>query len=57
MRDGTRLTGRGLALLILGTIASVAAAAIGERDLLWVTLFVAFLPVLRSPICAGPPPG
>ena len=45
MRDGTRLTGRGLALLILGTIAAVAAAAIGERDLLWVTLFVAFLPV------------
>lgn len=44
-KTGTRLTGRGAALLILGAAASVGAAWIGERDLLWVTLTVALLPL------------
>lgn len=42
----TRLTGRGLALLIVGAAASVAAAVVGEIDLLWLTLILACLPLL-----------
>lgn len=44
-KTGTRLTGRGAALLILGAAASVGAAWLGERDLLWITLTVALLPL------------
>ena len=43
--SGTRFTARGLSLLVLGGLASAAAAYIGERDLLWITLSVALLPV------------
>ena len=46
MIGGARLTGRGLAIVILGGIASVAAAFIGERDILWLTLGLTALPVL-----------
>lgn len=46
MRRGTRLTGRGAALLILGVVAAGGAAAIGETDLLWLGLAVTLLPLL-----------
>lgn len=45
MRTGTWLTGRGVTLLCLGLISSVAAAMIGEPDLLRVTLAIAILPL------------
>lgn len=45
-KKGTRLTGRGIALLVLGGIASAAAAYLGEIDLLWLTLVLVALPLL-----------
>ena len=41
-----RLTGRGLALLIVGLAGSAGAAFIGELDLLWLMLLLAALPLL-----------
>ena len=41
-----RLTGRGLALLVLGIVIAVAAAMVGEPDLVWVGVFLVSLPVL-----------
>lgn len=46
MRRGTRLTGRGLTLLLFGVLASVVAAYIGEIDLLWLGLVLLALPLL-----------
>lgn len=46
MRGGARLTGRGIALLIIGGVAAVAAAAIGEIDLLALALAITVLPLL-----------
>lgn len=46
MRRGTRLTGRGVALLLLGGLAAGGAAYVGETDLLWIGLSVALLPLL-----------
>ena len=46
MLGGTHLSGRGRTLLIVGALTSIAAAAIGERDLLWLTLFLILLPLL-----------
>lgn len=46
MKRGARLTGRGIALVILGGLAAVAAAVIGEPDVLILTLTIALLPVL-----------
>lgn len=46
MRRGTRLTGRGVALLLFGILAAGGAAFIGETDLLWVGLVLALLPLL-----------
>lgn len=43
---GVRLTGRGWALLVIGLLASLAAALAGERDLIWVTAVPVFLPIL-----------
>ncbi|NHB83976.1 hypothetical protein G7085_02995 [Tessaracoccus sp. HDW20] len=45
MLGGARLTSRGLALLIIGGLASVGASAIGEPDVLWLTLTLALLPL------------
>lgn len=47
-RRGTWLTGRGIALTLLGAVASVAAAYIGEPDLLWLTVTLAVLPALAA---------
>ena len=65
-RKGTRLTGRGWALVVLGGAASTAAAWLGEPDLLWLTLALTLLPLLamayldRGPsarqLCAGRDP-
>lgn len=41
-----RLTGRGLALLVLGIVIAVAAASIGEPDIVWIGLVLVALPVL-----------
>lgn len=41
-----RLTGRGIALLVLGIAIVIAAAAIGEPDVVWVGLLMIALPVL-----------
>ncbi|MDO5676535.1 MAG: DUF58 domain-containing protein [Propionibacteriaceae bacterium] len=46
MRRGTRLTGRGVALLLLGLLAAGGAAYVGETDLVWVGLSLAALPLL-----------
>lgn len=46
MKAGARFTGRGLALLILGGVAAVAAALIGELDLLWLALALVGLPII-----------
>lgn len=46
MRRGTRLTGRGLTLLVLGILAAVGAAFVGEADLLRFGLTLAALPLL-----------
>ncbi|SDY34018.1 DUF58 domain-containing protein [Tessaracoccus flavus] len=46
VRNGTRLTGRGVALVLLGALASAAAAYIGELDLLWLTVALVALPLL-----------
>lgn len=48
MKKGTRLTGRGIALLGFGAIASIAAAYLGEIDLLWITLTITALPLLAA---------
>ncbi|TRY18883.1 DUF58 domain-containing protein [Tessaracoccus rhinocerotis] len=41
-----RLTGRGLALLVLGAAIAIAAAVIGEPDVVWIGLLMVVLPVL-----------
>ncbi len=46
MRRGTRLTGRGIALLLFGSLAAAGAAYIGETDLLWIGLALILLPLL-----------
>ncbi|MBK7821577.1 MAG: DUF58 domain-containing protein [Tessaracoccus sp.] len=46
MRRRIRLTGRGFTLLALGLMASVAAAILGERSLLWITGVLVLLPLL-----------
>lgn len=52
----TRLTGRGISLLIVGVIASAGAAFIGEIDLLWLTLLIAVLPLLAAAYLLLAPP-
>lgn len=46
MRRGTRPTGRGIALLLCGVLASGGAAYLGEPDLLWLGLALVALPIL-----------
>lgn len=43
---GTSLTGRGIGLLACGAAATIGAAWLGERDLVWVALVIAVLPLL-----------
>lgn len=52
----TRLTGRGLSLLIVGALAAAGAAAIGEIDLLWLALLIAALPLLALAYLLLAPP-
>lgn len=47
-RRGTRLTGRGLALLLCGAAATAGAAWLGERDLVWLGLALTSLPLLAA---------
>ena len=39
-----RLTGRGLTLLACGVAVTIAAAAVGEPDLVWLGLLLVLLP-------------
>ena len=48
MKHGARLTGRGIVLLALSALAAIAAAAIGEPDVLALALTVALLPLLAA---------
>lgn len=41
-----RLTGRGLTLLVVGVVVAVAAALVGEPDVVWVGILAAALPVV-----------
>lgn len=43
---GLRLTGRGLTLLVVGVLVAVAAALVGEPDVVWVGLLVVALPLV-----------
>ncbi|MBB1512626.1 DUF58 domain-containing protein [Tessaracoccus sp. MC1679] len=47
-KRGTRLTGRGIMLLVLGVAATAGAGYLGERDLMWVALTLAVLPLLAA---------
>lgn len=48
-----RLTGRGVTMLVAGAVIAVAAARIGEPDVLWIGLFLTLLP-LGALVVVGP---
>ena len=50
------LTGRGLAMLLIGGLAAVGAVTIGEPDLVWLGVFSASLPMVGLVIVLTLPP-